>query len=329
MKKEEEMRKIFTVVLLMTVMVSTVLATGTKESDASTYPDKPIQMIVPYGAGGGTDNAARIVADQLSKILDQQVLVVNKPGASGEIGFESIALSEPDGYTIGVLGGPDHAYLVNIKETNYKLDDFDYLAIYNLSLPVLVARKDSFKNWDDLVAFGKANPGRITIGVSGGGPTTEAAIAMSSGGFDATIVKFSGSADVSSALLGGHIDLACLTPSYLPTLEANGATPIAYFSKEKVTGYTDIPSFIELGYNVNISHNPIFVFPKGVDPAIQEKVQSAMDQIGENPDVKAAFEKINTVFTYLSGSELTSYLEGCDQLIADMVDRYSSVFISN
>jgi tripartite-type tricarboxylate transporter receptor subunit TctC len=329
MKKEKEMRKTMMVFLMMAVMLATVLATGVKESGASTYPEKPIQMIVPYGAGGGTDNAARIVANQLTKILGKQVLVVNKPGAGGEIGFETIALSEPDGYTIGVLGGPDHAYLVNIKKTNYKLDDFDYLAVYNLSLPLLVARKGSFSNWGELVAYGKANPGRITIGASGGGPITEAAVAMSSGGFDATIVKFSGSADVSSALLGGHIDLACLTPSYLPTLEANGAKAIAYFSKEKVTGYTNIPSFIELGYDVNISHNPIFVFPKGVDPAIQAKVQSALDQIGKNPEVKEAFEKINTVFTYLSGSDLMEYLEGCDQLIADMVAQYSSVFISN
>lgn len=315
--------------LLMAMVLSTVVATGVKESGASTFPDKPIQMIVPYGAGGGTDNAARIVANQLTNILGKSVLVVNKPGAGGEIGFEAIALSEPDGYTIGVLGGPDHAYLVNIKQTNYSLDDFDYLAIYNLSLPVLVAKKGSFETWAELVAYGKANPGRITIGVSGGGPTTEAAIAMSSGEFEATIVKFSGSADVSSALLGGHIVLACLTPSYLPTLEANGAKAIAYFSKEKVPGYTNIPSFLELGYNVNLSHNPIFVFPKGVDPAIQAKVQSAFDQIGKNPEVKAAFEKINTVFTYLSGSELMEYLEGCDQLIADMVAQYSSVFISN
>lgn len=324
--KEEKMRKILTVCIIMIFALCQVFGQGGKDDGAS-YPSKNIEMIVPYGAGGGTDNAARIIAEALSTELGRQVNVVNRAGAGGEIGFEEIATAEPDGYTIGILGGPDHSYLVNIKETNYSLDDFDNLAVYNLSLPVLVARKGSFSNWDELVEYAKANPGSVTIGCSGGGPITEAAIAMTCGDFDATIVKFSGSADVSSSLLGGHIDLACLTPSYLPTLEANGCVPLIYFSAEKVPGYEDIPSLAELGFDVDMAHNPIVALPTGCPDEVRATLMAALDKIGSDPQIKEKFENLNTVYSYKTGEELQKYLSDMDALIADMVVQYPTLFV--
>ncbi|WP_368233504.1 tripartite tricarboxylate transporter substrate binding protein [Anaerotruncus rubiinfantis] len=290
------------------------------------FPKGQIEMIVPYKAGGGTDNAARIIADALTEKLGQKVVIVNKAGAGGEIGFEAIANAEPDGYTIGVLGSPDHMYLSAVKETEYTLDDFDNLAVYNLSLPVLVARKDSFKSMDELIEYGKANPGKVTFGVSGGGPKTEAAVAMHYGGFEGTIVDFPGSADVTTALLGGHVDLACLTPSYFPTLIPEGCVPLAYFSEEKIEEYSDIPSFVDMGHQVNIAHNPIFVLPAGVPEDIRAVIMDAMEEIGADPTTKEKFEALNVVYSYMSGEELDQYLDGCEELITTMVGQYSEIF---
>ncbi len=320
------MRKFFTFIIIIGFAMCYAFGAGNNDGD-SIYPSKNIEMIVPYGAGGGTDNAARIIAEALSTELGQQVNVVNRAGAGGEIGFEEIATSPADGYTIGILGGPDHSYLVNIKDTNYVLEDFDYLAVYNLSLPILVARKGSFSNWDELIEYAKANPGAVTIGCSGGGPITEAAIAMTCGDFDATIVKFSGSADVSSSLLGGHIDLACLTPSYLPTLEANGCVPLIYFSKEKVPGYENIPSLTELGFDVDIAHNPIVVLPKGCSEEVRSTLIRALEKIGADPKIKEKFENLNTVYSFKTGEDLTSYLSDMDALIAEMVGQYPTLFL--
>ena len=319
------MRKILAISIISLALCQ-VFGQGVRDENVA-YPSKNIEMIVPYGAGGGTDNAARIIAEALSAELGQQVNVVNRAGAGGEIGFEEIATATPDGYTIGILGGPDHSYLVNIKETNYSLDDFDNLAVYNLSLPILVARKGSFTSWDELVEYAKVNPGSVTIGCSGGGPITEAAIAMACGGFEATIVKFSGSADVSSSLLGGHIDLACLTPSYLPTLEANGCVPIVYFSAEKVPGYEDIPSLSELGFDVDMAHNPIVALPKGCPEDVRATLMSALDKIGQDPSIKEKFENLNTVYSYKTGDELLSYLSDMDALISEMVVQYPTLFV--
>lgn len=326
--EEEKMKctkKMIALGLALTLVVGVTACGGSSETQ---YPDGQIEMIVPYAAGGGTDNAARIIADALTEKLGEKVVIVNQSGAGGEIGFEAIAGADADGYTIGVLGSPDYQYLTKIKDTEYALDDFDYLAVYNLSLPVLIARSGSFTSMDELIAYGKENPGKITFGVSGGGPKTEAAIAMYFGEFEGTIVDFAGSADVTTALLGGHIDVACLTPSYFATLVPEGCTPLAYFSEDKIEEYSDIQSFVEMGHDVNMAHNPVFVLPAGVPDDVREILMEALDEIGADPEIQAKFEALNTVYSYMSGDTLDAYLNGCEDLIGTMVENYAEVFIT-
>lgn len=287
---------------------------------------KQIEMIVPYSAGGGTDNAARVVADALSEQLGVKVIVTNQAGAASEIGDQAIAEAASDGSVIGVLGAPDPQYLVATKDTAFTMEDFRYLAVYNLSLPMLIGKADGFTTVEEIFDYGKEHPGEITIGVSGGGPKTEAAILMSCGEFEATVVDFGGSADVSTALLSGDIDLACLTPSYLSTLEPEGCVPLVYFSELKIDAYSDVPSLKEMGFDVNIAHNPVVVIPAGAPEEIVSRYQQALDAIGQDPAIKEAFEALNTTYYYMSGEELDSYMDGVDALITDMVERYSSVF---
>ncbi len=319
------MKKIISVMLCLCMCLLFVPGVTLAFADDAPLP-KQIEMIVPYKAGGGTDNAARIIADAMSEKLGVKVIVTNQGGAASEIGDQAIAEAVKDGSVIGILGAPDPQYLVATKDTAFTMDDFQCLAVYNLSLPMLIGKAGGFTSFEEIAEYGKAHPGEITIGVSGGGPKTEAAILMSCGEFEATVVDFSGSADVSTALLSGDIDLGCLTPSYLSTLEPEGCIPIVYFSADKIEAYSEVPSMKELGFDVNIAHNPIVVAPAGVPAEIIEKYQAALDEIGADPAIKEAFEALNSYFHYISGEELQVYLDGVNDVITDMVSKYSSVF---
>ncbi|MFZ4453776.1 tripartite tricarboxylate transporter substrate binding protein [Salibacterium aidingense] len=321
------MKKRVTSFGLIGLMFFSLVGCGSSQSGAETnFPDGTIEMVVPYDAGGGTDNAARIVSDALSEELGVKVAIVNKPGAGGEIGFTEIANAKPDGYTIGVLGSPDYQYLTATKETDYSLDDFDYLAAYNRSLPMIIAREGSFKSLEEMFEYGKENPGEVTLGASGGGPKTEAAMTMHYGEFEGTIVDFTGSAETVKALLAGDIDAGMLTPSYLPTLSPEGAEPLAYFTEEKVEDYEEVPSFQELGFEVDIAHNPVFVLPTGVPEEVREVIMEAMNKVGEKSEVKEQFEEINTVYKYMEGEELEEYSDSLLEIIETMADEYEEAF---
>lgn len=299
--------------------------TDSESGNAQGLP-KQIEMIVPYSAGGGTDNAARIIADALSQKLGSKVIITNKPGANSEIGNQAIAEAPADGSVIGVLGVPDPEYLVATKDTAFSMDDFHYLATYNLSMPMLIGKADRFNSLEEVFEYGKEHPGEITIGVGGGGPKVEAAILMSCGDFTATVVDFPGSADVSTALLSGDIDLACLTPSYLSTLEPEGCVPLVYFSELKMEPYTDVPTLSEKGFDVNVAHNPVVVIPADTPAEIIDVFQTALDEISADPEIQEAFEAMNTSYVYMSGEELQTYMDDMSVLIDEIVEKYSDVF---
>ena len=326
--------RFMSLLLALSMLVFLVGCTSDKNApqDAETDSGKAaalpgqIEMIVPYSAGGGTDNAARIIADALSKKLGSKVIITNKPGASSEIGNQAIAEAPADGSVIGVLGVPDPEYLVATKETAFTMDDFYCLASYNLSMPMLIGKANRFNTLEEVFEYGKEHPGEITIGVGGGGPKVEAAILMSCGDFTATIVDFPGSADVSTALLSGDIDLACLTPSYLSTLEPEGCVPLVYFSELKMEPYTDVPTLMEKGFDVNVTHNPVGVIPASAPDEVVEVFQNALDEIGADPEIQEAFEAMNTSFTYMSGDELQTYMDDMNTLIGQIVEKYNDVF---
>ncbi len=234
-------------VILMVTMVA-LFAGGGKEN---AFPNKPITVIVPTGAGGGSDTVARKSAALAEPILGQPINVVNVVGGGGVVGWEQVKKAKPDGYTImlafGELNTTPHQMNLSIS---YK--DFQPLICLNKSASVLTVRTDSgWNTLEDFLKYAKANPGKIRVGT--GGTSSVWALGVTAieqaCGVDLTIAPLSTSAESQAALLGGHIEALTFSDGEVAQYVRNGDFKIlAVLDSERLESFPDVPTFAELGY---------------------------------------------------------------------------------
>ena len=181
-------------------------------SQTTSFPAKPIRVVVPFGAGGVADLTARTVGQKLGEILGQSIVIENKPGAGGVVAADTVAKAEPDGHTL-LLMSNGNAVSVNLfKSLPYDtVRDFTPVAVLGtFDLIVVVPSESRFKTLADLVKFGKANPGKLNIGSINIGSTQNlsAELLKTVAGIQAQVVPFNGTPAVLTALRGGQIDVA-------------------------------------------------------------------------------------------------------------------------
>src|SRR5574343_1279189 len=178
-------------------------------AQAQSFPARPIKLICPWPAGGSSDMVMRALAESASKVLGQQVIIENKPGASGMLGPNELVKAAPDGYTLSqtTIGV---ARLPHMQKMQFDpLRDFTYIAcLTGYTFGIVVKADSPFKTVKDLVDYAKANPGKFSYGSTGNGTTPHLAVEefASKAGIQLTHVPFKGSADGLQALLGGHIN---------------------------------------------------------------------------------------------------------------------------
>ena len=225
------------------------------------YPEKPIEMIVPYAPGGGTDSIGRLIASIWPEYIDGGVRVSTQPGAGGAQGTQTVAQAEADGYTLsfGTMGSILTAGV--LVDTGYTYEDFAPVGIVTEPSFVFVVGPDSpFKTLDELVAFSKENPGKVSYGSSGAGGSahTMAAAAAKVLGVEWAHVPFDGSSEAVVAAAGGNVDFAVpSTGSTLEQIDSGLVNALAVTAAERVEGL-DAPTFGELG------HDFTFVIWRGV-----------------------------------------------------------------
>lgn len=218
------------------------------------YPSRPVQVIVPWGAGGGTDATARIVASLLEKEMGQPFNVVNRTGGSGVVGHSAIAQAAPDGYTIGM----GQAANLAINPALYPRMPFDPLTDFALISLVatqpnvlVVARGAPYRTVADLVAAGKARPGTLTAGNAGNGTTGHLAAAMfaQAAGIEVVHVPYRGAAPVITDLLAGRVDMFFANPLAVKgMLESGDVRALAVTSAERSRTFPTVPTVAESGY---------------------------------------------------------------------------------
>ncbi len=249
------MKKFWILALAVIVTVALVAGCGSQQSKpAAKYPDKPIEFVVSYSAGGGSDIIARTIADIAgkTKLVDQPITVVNKPGGSGAVGNAYVFAKKGDKYTLITMNsGQALSALVNKAEVKAGM----FTPIANLAMDdVLIAvRADSkYQNFADLVKASKEKPESITIGGVGVGSEDHLCWGLinKETGTKFKWVVFNSSGDALSALLGGHIDVGIFNPNeFVAQVQAGKMKPLATFSKKRLTGiFKDVPTFAELGY---------------------------------------------------------------------------------
>ena len=260
---------------------------------AQDYPTKPVTMIIPFAAGGPQDTINRVVAQRLSEILGQQVIIENIGGAGGMTGSKRVADAAPDGYTFGVGSVGTHAQ----NQTLYKrpaynsVADFTHIALMAETPIALTVRKDlPVKDFKEFVTYAKANQDKMQFGSAGAGSATHLGCVVLNSvlGINPTHVPYRGTGPAMQDLHGGRIDYLCeIINTAKPHIEAGAIKALAIMTKERSPVLPDLPTALEQGTPNLEAYTWSAVFmPKGVPDAIATKLNAAVVQALKTPAVR-------------------------------------------
>lgn len=287
-------------------------STGSKEATAANnekqskieYPTRPIEVIVPFAAGGSTDIGARILEKYLPKYMPgAQLVIVNKPGGAGSIAITDLFNSKPDGYTLAMSTHRAISMQPLYGNVKYSHDSFQPIAKVFGNQQIMIVKADApWKTFEEWLDYVKKNPGKFSYGVAGGlgsGAHIPVAELEKQAGFEAKAVSFEGTPPAITAVLGGHVQGAMVQPSDAKSLIESGelrglfnvaSVPVPYFP--------DIPLLKDKGFDVAIDSNTSLFAPKGVPEEIVTKLEEALKKTMEDPEVLAEFEKASLQTNY-------------------------------
>ncbi len=257
------------------------------------YPDRPIRLVVPFPPGGGADNLARAIVPKAAQILGQPIVIDNKPGAGGNIGSAEVARAAPDGYTL--LQGTNGTHGINqalyAKPGFDPLKDFVPVARWTV-IPAMVVIHPSLpaSNVTELVAYLKANPGKVSFASAGNGTTSHLAGVRFAQltGTDIQHIPFKGGGPALTGVLSGETPLMIdLMVSVYPQVKAGKLKGLAVTTKQRVSTVPDVPTLDESGVTgFDIAASDGVYAPAGTPPAIVEKLNAAFRQALEDPQVR-------------------------------------------
>ena len=275
------------------------------------FPNAPVKLIVTFPAGGPTDVTARALAEATSKHLGQPVVVENRPGAAGTLGYAALATARPDGYTVAMT--PVTGLRVSQMEvTSWNpLKDVQYvIGLTGYVFAVVVKADAPWKTMKELAAHIAANPGKVTYGSHGVGSSVHMAMEELAGTqkWNVTHVPFKGSADMLAALIGGHVDVAMDSTGAVPMAEAGRVRILATFTEQRTAVWPDAPTLRELGYGV-VATGPYGIgAPAGTPPAIVRTLHDAFRKGLEEPSHLKALERYNQPVWYKSSEDYAAWI---------------------
>jgi tripartite-type tricarboxylate transporter receptor subunit TctC len=287
-------------------------------SAQTAFPSRPLKIVVPNAAGGAADLTARAVGQKMAEALGQAVIIDNKPSAGGVVAGDLVAKSEPDGYTILLVSSGTAVSQALFKSLPFDtMRDFapvSMLATFDLA--IVVSENSRFKTLAEMVAFAKANPGKLNIGTPNIGTTQNLAAELFklSAGIEAQVVPFNGTPPVITALIGGQLDAAVdILGPLMPQITAKGLRPLAVLGDKRAPQLPNVPAARESGgslANFNVaSWNGLAVpakTPAAVVARLAKEVQAAVAQ----PDVKKHLLDLNLVAQGSTPEQLHTQLAG-------------------
>ena len=298
-----------------------------KTTLAQPYPNRPIQLVIPLPPGAQGDVSGRLLADEIGRILNTQIVVVNKVGATSTLGTEAVARAKKDGYTILYTSSGPMSYLrVTYPEmVHYDPDkDLEPLGTHLFYPATATVLADSpWKTFADLVDYAKKNPGKLRVSTTGVGSSDHfnVEIIHSLTGAELTHVPFKGGESVLTALLGGHVEVTFDTLSkVLPHIESGKLRPLI-ISKKRAE-LPNVPTLEELGYKEElISAWFGFYGPAGIPEEARKALVSAVEKAINNPELKEKTEKLGFIVDYKTPAESRKLAQDYYERAVVIVDR--------
>ncbi|MSQ55198.1 MAG: tripartite tricarboxylate transporter substrate binding protein [Betaproteobacteria bacterium] len=283
------------------------------------YPERVINMIIAYSPGGGTDLIARAIAPFMEKYLggDARIVIVNRPGAGGEIGFAALAGSPPDGYTIGFVNTPPLLTIPIERNAQFHWTRFDYIGnIIDDPCNFSVHTDTDIRDLKQLAAYARARPGEVTVGSTGIGSDDHLAMLMfeRAAGVKMRHIPFKGSADVRAAITGKQIMVAAINIGEALQYQ-KGGTPLrnlVQMSPARTNLAPELPNAREQGYDIEMSSLRGLAAPKGLPPDIRERLVSAVQRSVADPEFQAKAVQFFSPLRYLPPAQYESVVRDAE-----------------
>lgn len=316
---------------LVIVLVLATLVPGVAAQEP--YPSRPVTIVVPFPPGGIADLTARPLAPALERVLKQPVVVVNKAGAAGAVGTQSVAVARPDGYTLLVA-------LVSISSTPevdalfgrtpvYTRDQFVGIARLNADPPMLVVGADTpWKSVREVVEDARRRPGQITYSSSGlyGASHVPMEMFLQAAGIQMRHLPTTGGAPAMTAVLGGHAAMWASPPAIAsPHLKAGKIRALATWGAARLAAFPDVPTMKELGYDVEYYLWTGLFAPRGVPASVIRTLRDATRRAVQDPEFRSAMEKVQTPIAYQDADEFKAWWDQDAQRIAAVIKRIGRV----
>ena len=292
---------------------------------AADYPERPIEIVVPYSAGGGTDMVGRTFALVLSKYLGgQSVVVNNKPGAGGAIGMTEALNAKPDGYKLGLVT-VEMTILPHMGMAKFQASEFTPIARLNADPAAITVRADApWNTIEEFLTHTRANPQRIQMGEGGpaGNIWNIAAVALEEKAkVSFNHIPFAGAGPAVLALLGGHVDAVSVSPGEVSQYVLAGKLKtLAVMADKRWPGaFKNVPTLKERGMDVVVEAWRGIAGPKGMPPAIVAQLQVAAQKAANDPVFINALEKANMGWSYADAKEFGQTINQADRFFAKLV----------
>lgn len=286
--------------LLMTFIPVTV-------ATAQDFPTKPIELIIPYGAGGSHDLTARALASVAHQYLGQPMLVVLKPGGGGAVGSQYVIRAKPDGYTLMLGGSGPNTIFALVQKAPIGPDHFTSIARINYSPAIFSVRADApWKTFREALDYMKKNPGKFNFANTGtwGAADFPMRMVARTTGVEYNNIPFDGGGPALLAVLGGNGDGSFLfTAQLLPQIGAGKMRALAVSDTRRLRDLPNVPTLREEGVDVVFTQWRSVLAPKGIPPAVAEKLEAAFKRITEDTSFQALIKQLGDEIQFQGGKE--------------------------
>lgn len=292
-------------------------------SFAAEYPEKPVNIYIPYSGGGSTDITARLLTSLAQPYFNTPLVNINKPGGGSALMHGLISKAKPDGYTLGILITAAITRIPHLRDVNYNpLEDFTPIMQFAVYQHGLAVKADSpFKTFEEFIAYAKANPNKVTYSTAGAASGQH--LVMEYLGIKEGIkwlhIPYKGGVPAVTACLGGHVMAVAQAPEWAPYVKSGEMRLLAVFGEKRIKDFPEVRTLREIGYDYALISGMGIVGPKGMDEAVVNKLEEAFTKAADEPGFSKLLNRLSLLRLHRNRAELNELLSKEYQMKKELI----------